>query len=392
MCAYTGRMENQKPVRVLMVVRPAAGGMKEHVLVLARGLIARGHAVEIAAPATSDVAEAARAEGLVVHGIGLVGPLHPLADPRAAGELARIIRAGGFDVVHAHGFKAGFVGRLAAWRAGGRPIVVTVHNHVLSRTDTSAAARWRYRVVERALSGLVSRYIAVSDSIARELTAGFGLPAGKVVTIHNGIDTAPFLAPQDRVAARAALGVAEGAQVVGVAARFSAQKGLRHLVAAVPELVRRRPGIRVVIGGSGPLERSLREQAVALGVADAILWPGQIADMPRFLAALDVYVSPAETEAFGLGLIEAGAAGVPVVATRVGGVPEVVLDGDTGLLVAAGDPQALAAAVLALLGDAKTAARLAAAGRARAASSFSPERMVDATLAVYLDALGRVRP
>ena len=385
-------MEPEKHARVLMVVRPAAGGMKEHVLVLARGLIARGNAVEIAAPATSDIAEAARASGLTVHDVGLVGPLHPVADPRAIAQLARIIRAGDFDVVHAHGFKAGFVGRLAAWRAGGRPVVVTVHNHVLSRTDTSPAARWRYRAVERALSGLVSRYIAVSDSIARELTVAFGLPAEKVVTVHNGIETAPFLAPHDRVAARAALGIPEGAPVVGLAARCSAQKGLRHLVAATPELVSRLPDIRVVIGGSGPLEGRLREQSVALGVADAIVWPGHIADMPRFLAALDVYVSPAETEAFGLALIEAGAAGVPVVATRVGGVPEVVLDGDTGLLVAAGDAHALAAAVLALLGDAKTASRLAAAGRTRAVNAFSPERMVDATLAVYALALPQVRP
>ena len=380
-------MEKETHVRVLMVVRPAVGGMKEHVLTLARGMIARGHSVEIAAPGASDIAEAARMAGFTVHEIHLVGPQQPVADGIAIGELTRVIHAGDFDIVHAHGSKAGFVGRLAVRRAGGIPFVVTAHNHVLMRTDTSPTARWRYRVVERTLSSLVDRYIAVSDSIARELTEAFGLSADKVVTIHNGIDTAPFLVPQSRTLARESIGVAADTPVVGLAARFSAQKGLGYLVAAIPELVQRMPGIRVVIGGSGPLEVPLREQAVKLGVSESILWPGQIADMPRFLAALDVYVSPSVTEGFSLALIEAGAAGVPVVATRVGGVPEVIFDGDTGLLVVPGDPHALAAAVLAFLGDPKTASKLSAAARARAVSAFSPDRMLDDTLAVYADVL-----
>ena len=94
-----------------------------------------------------------------------------------------------------------------------------------------------------------------------------------------------------------------------------------------------------MIGGSGPLESELRSQAVALGVADSIVWPGHVLNMPRFLSALDVFVSPATTEAFGIALIEAAAAGVPTIATRVGGVPEVILDGETGLLVAAARPE-----------------------------------------------------
>jgi len=380
-------MEKETHVRVLMVVRPAVGGMKEHVLTLARGMVARGHSVDIAAPGASDIAEAARLAGITVHEIHLVGPQHPVADGTAIGELTRVIHAGDFDIVHAHGSKAGLVGRLAVRRVGGVPFVVTAHNHVLRRTDTSPTARWRYRVVERTLSGLVDRYIAVSDSIARELTEAFGLSADKVVTIHNGIDTAPFLVPQSRSLARESLGVTSDAPVVGLAARFSTQKGLGYLVAATPELVKRMPGIRVVIGGSGPLEVPLREQAARLGVSESILWPGQIADMPRFLAALDVYVSPSVTEGFSLALIEAGAAGVPVVATRVGGVPEVILDGDTGLLVVPGDPHALAAAVLAFIGDPKTASRLSAAARLRAVSAFSPKRMLDDTLAVYADVL-----
>ena len=380
-------------MRVLMVVRPASGGMKQHVLALSRGLIGRGHEVQIAAPGASEIASAAREAGLTVHEIPLVGPLNPVQDPLAVRTLSRVIWDGKFDVVHAHGFKAGFIGRLAVRLAGVgvRPFVMTAHNHVLTRTDTPATARWRYRTVERSLERYVTRYIAVSDSIRRELTEAYALPAEKVAVVRNGIDVGPFLVKHDREAARAALGVPADAPVVGLAARFSAQKGLRDLVAAVPELVRRVPGIRIVIGGSGPLEGALRGQAVALGVSDALVWPGHVPDMPEFLAALDVYVSPATTEAFGMALIEAAAADLPTVATRVGGVPEVIIDGETGFLVAPHDPSALASAIVGLLDDRKTACRLADAARERARTEFSPERMVDGTLAVYAEAIALVR-
>ena len=376
-------------MRVLMVVRPASGGMKEHVLALARGLIRRGHEVELAAPPTSEITESARAAGFAVREIPLVGPLNPVQDPRAVRALSRIIHDGGFDIVHAHGFKAGFIGRLAVRTAGDgrRPFIVTAHNHVLTRTETPAAARWRYRTVERSLERYVTRYIAVSDSIARELTDAYNLPAEKVVVVRNGVDVTPFLVAQDCAAARASLGVAADVPVVGLAARFSVQKGLRDLVAATPELVRRIPGVRVVIGGSGPLESELRSQAVALGVADAIVWPGHVLDMPRFLSALDVFVSPATTEAFGIALIEAAAAGVPTIATRVGGVPEVILDGETGLLVAPHDPTGLAQAIVGLLDDRHTAIKLAEHARRRAIMEFSPDSMVEGTLVVYGDAL-----
>ncbi|NTU72331.1 MAG: glycosyltransferase family 4 protein [Coriobacteriia bacterium] len=375
-------------MRVLMVVRPASGGMKEHVLALVRGLVARGHEVELAAPASSGITDAARAAGITVRDVPIAGPLHPIQDPRAVRALSRLVSSGGFDVVHAHGFKAGFIGRLAVRASGTKvPFIVTAHNHVLTRTDTPAATRWRYRTVERSLERYVSRYIAVSESIGHELTDAYDLPAEKVVVVRNGVDVTPFLEPQDPDAARVALGVPVDSLVVGLAARFSAQKGLRDLVAATPELVRRLPGVRIVIGGSGPLESELRGQAVALGVADSIVWPGHVLDMPRFLAALDVFVSPATTEAFGIALIEAAAAGVPTIATRVGGVPEVILDGETGLLVAPHDPTALAQAIVGLLDDRGTAIKLAEHARRRAIVEFSPELMVDGTVEVYAAAI-----
>jgi glycosyltransferase involved in cell wall biosynthesis len=366
--------------------------MKEHLLALSTGLASAGHEVEIAAPADSDVAEAAADAGFALHPIPLIGPLHPIKDPEAVFALRKLVRSGRFDIVHAHGFKAGFVGRLGAKLGVAKAFVITAHNHVLDRLDTPAATRARYRSVERSLAGLVTRYIAVSDSIRRELVEGYGLPADKITTIHNGVDPAPFLAPQDRHAARAKLGLpAADALVVGLAARFSAQKGLRHLIDAVPPLhaALRAEGreLVAVIGGAGPLESELREHAAAVEASGFLRWPGYVDSVPELLAALDVYVSPAETEALGIGLIEAALAGVPTVATDVGGVSEVVIDGQTGTLVPPSNPRALADAILALARDPERAAAMAAAARERCLSEFAPAQMVERTLAVYEAAL-----
>lgn len=365
-----------------MVVRPATGGMLEHVGLLSRGLVAAGREVEIAAPPASDVATQAHADGLTVHEIALVGPLDPVRDLPAVRALGRVITEGSFDLVHAHGFKAGLITRMALPRDC-PPLVVTVHNHVLSRDDMSATRRSIYRAVERTTASRVSQYIAVSESIRRELIDGYGLNPEQVTVVRNGVDTSAFLREHDRARARSVLGIPDRDPVVGLAARFAAQKGLRHLVAAAPALIRAVPSIRIVIGGSGPLEGELREQATALGVIGSIMWPGRVTDMPSFLSALDVYVSPAETEAFGIALIEAAASGIPTVATDVGGVPEVVLDGLTGLLVPPRDPAALAEAVLRLLREPELASRLADAARKRAVIEFDPHVMVASTLAVY---------
>ena len=147
------------------------------------------------------------------------------------------------------------------------------------------------------------------------------------------------------------------APTLGLAARFSTQKGLRDLIAALVDVRIAVPGALLLLGGSGPLESELREQAAALEVCSAIRWLGHVDDIPAFLATLDVYVSPSVTEALGLGLIEAALAGVPTVATDVGGVSEVVLAEQTGLLVPPSDPPALARAIERLLSDRALAPR-----------------------------------
>ncbi|MBI5231246.1 MAG: glycosyltransferase family 4 protein [Coriobacteriales bacterium] len=373
-------------LRVLMVVRPAAGGIKGHVVLLARGLVAREIEVEVAAPEGSDVLLETAAEGLAGSPLDIVGPLSPPKDWAAVRALRAIIDRGDFDVVHAHGFKAGLVARLAARRTG-VPVVVTAHNHVLRRADFSPRRKAIYRRAERSLAPLVARWIAVSDSVRSELLDDYGLPPERVARVRNGIDLASFLERRDRAAARAAFGVAEGVPFAATAARLAPQKGLETLIDALPTLLERVPDARVAIVGEGPLEGDLRVRAVAAGVGEALLWPGRVGDIGNLFAAVDAYVSPSELEGFGLVLAEAQAAGTPIVATRAGGAAEVVEEDVTALVVEPGDPGALGDAIAQVLSQPHLRHVLGDAGRKRAIELFDPDRMVTETLAVYEDAI-----
>jgi len=378
--------EAKQRVRVLHVVRPAVGGMRAHVLQLIVGLRAFGFDSELACPGDSELIHDALEASVVVHPISIVGPLHPLRDPLAISDLVRVIRDRRPSLIHAHGSKAGLLARVAARLSGGVPTIVTVHNQVLYG-GISSIVRGVYLRAERWLSRSTARVIAVSEVLRREQVEVFGLPENLVVCIYNGIDPSPFVAGGDRVAARRRLGMPEDAAAFGLAARFAPQKAHVQLVEAAIRVLERDGQAWAVLAGDGPLLETAKTKARASRVRDRILFPGFQTDMPGFLAALDVYCSAAVAEGLGIATIEAMAAGLPVVATAVGGTPEVVEEGVTGLLVPAGRPQALADALSPLLRDAVARKKMGAAGQARALELFSEARMLERTAAVYREAL-----
>lgn len=379
-------IETRQPTRVLQVIRPAAGGMKAHLLQIAVGLRSRGFDCEIACPGDSDMVHDALAAGLVVHPVPIVGPLRPLRDLRAIMSLARVIRDRRPAIVHAHGSKAGLVARIAVVFAGGVPMVVTVHSQVLYG-GVSPLMRRIYIFMERRLSRRTARTLTVSEALRAELVDVIGIDPDRVTTVHNGLALGPFLAGGDRDAARRRYGVPEGARAFGLAARFAPQKALDVLVAASVPVLERDPDAWLVLAGSGPLLESVKTQARASSVRDRILFPGYEADVPGLLASLDVYVTSSITEGLSLALIEAMAAGLPVVATRVGGNPEIVEDGVTGLIVQAGKPGPLTDALTRLLFDAALRRAMGAAGRARVLAEFDEGRMLDRIASVYREVL-----
>jgi glycosyltransferase involved in cell wall biosynthesis len=379
-------LESRQPARVLHVVRPAAGGMKAHVLALCSGMGERGFESEIACPGDSDLVHDALEAGIAVHPVPIVGPINPLRDPFAVLAVAEVIRERRPAIVHAHGSKAGLIARLAVRIAGNPRVIVTVHNHVLYG-GISPLMRRVYLTMERRLSRRTARIIAVSSALARELLDVFQLDPAKVVMIHNGLDLTPFLAGGDRDGVRRRLGVPASAFLYGIAARFAPQKGLDAFVTSAIPILEADPAAWLVVAGDGPLLEPVRTIARKSRARDRMLFPGFETDVPGLLSALDVYVNSSVSEALGLGTIEAMAAGLPVVATRVGGTPEVVEDGVTGVLVTVGKPAALTDAMLSLGRDAARRRRMGAAGRERALAEFGLDGMLDRTAAVYREVL-----
>jgi glycosyltransferase involved in cell wall biosynthesis len=277
--------------------------------------------------------------------------------------LARLLRGLDADVVHTHLVHADLYGGVAARLRGAR-VVSTKHNDDPFRTTS-------FRYVERGLARLADRVVTISDSLRRFTVERVGVPAAKVETIHYGLDEPPAAwgeNPPDSVP--------DGATVPLSTSRLTRQKGVDVAVRALAEL----PSETVlVVLGEGPERRSLETLARSLGVEARLFLPGRVPDVAAWLRRASVYVQPARWEGFGLAVLEAMLCSLPVVATNVSSLPELVGDGDTGVLVPPDDPAALARGVARALAE----PQLGDAGRARARHEFSVWRMADRTAALY---------
>lgn len=325
--------------------------------------------------------------------------LDPRSDLRAALALRRIIRRERPDVLHTHTAKAGTVGRVAAALAGRhrpRLVVHTFHGHVLS----GYFSRRRERVfvgVERVLARRSDVLIAVSEEVRADLLArGIGRP-GQIRVVPLGLPLERFVLDEtERVRARGAmrarLGVPDDAPLVTVVARLVPIKRIDVLLEALERLAATHPEARACVAGDGELSGALRASPAARRLGDRVIWPGFVEDTPALYAASDVVALTSDNEGTPVSLIEAGAAALPVAATRVGGVPSVVGDGGTGLLVPRGDAAALAAALGRLLDDPTLRARMGAAGRASSLGRFSLDRLVIDVAELYAAGLDRRSP
>ena len=296
------------------------------------------------------------------------------ASPRMARDVLRAVRAERPDLVHTHLVHADVYGGAAA-RLLGTPSVSTRHND-----DRYLLGPFRY--VDRAFARPARRLIAISDAV-RGFLEHAGHDPAKLVTIRYGLDELPA-APSDPTPAEA--GVPPQAPLAVAVGRLIAQKDHATLLRAFALVRASLPEARLAILGSGPLEAETGALAAELGIGDAVVLPGRT-DIRDWLERADVFVHSSRWEGFGIVLLEAMLAGLPIVATRVSAVPEVVADGETGLLVDAGDHVALAAHLEALLADEERARALGEAGRERALSEFSVARMADRTAALYDEVL-----
>jgi glycosyltransferase involved in cell wall biosynthesis len=309
----------------------------------------------------------------------LVREIRPRTDAAALVRLTRIFAKERPDVVHAHTYKAGVLASVAGRIAGVPAVIFTPHGHIFSRGAGIPGVpgglkldllRW----ITRAAQACADRITALSTPDLDQQVALKLSPASKYVVVRNGIDVERFARPRQRAF--------DGSPVIGAVGRLSEEKGHRILLQAMASVIRELPRARLVIVGYGALEGELRGRASSLGLDGAVTFTGE-RDSAEMLPSFDLFVQPSLYESQGLALLEAMAAGVPAIATDVGGVADVVRDGETGLLVPGADPDALARAIVRVAGDAELGLALSRRASLRVRDHFSSETMLDAYARLY---------
>jgi glycosyltransferase involved in cell wall biosynthesis len=379
-------VSGERPLKILQVGSgfPGWGGTELHLLNLSEQLVARGHRVTVAARPGKFVEAEAQKRGL---------PTVPLTVKRQwdfhdAGAFRRLIQREKFDVVHVHWSTDYVVAPLVARQCGVPVVVMSRHSPYRLK---SAVGRYLYDRV------LFDRIIALSESV-RQTLLGQGMRPEHIVTIHHGTDTEAFRhTTLDPGAVRADWGIPADAFVVGLAGRIAEEKGWRTFLQAVARLVAA-PALYAVLIGDGPQAEEAKALAAELNLDGRLVFAGFRSDVNNAINALDVKVLASTwAEPCAAVVQQAMALSKPVIGTNLGGTPEMIVDGETGLLVPPGDPEALAGAIAQLAADPARRAAMGVAGRARADSLFTLRVMTDRNEALYQEILrtkqaGAARP
>lgn len=356
-----------------LVLSLAPGGTERLVIEICRQLTDKADAMVVCLDERGAWADELESVGVAVVALRRQAGFQPALSRR----IARLINANAIDVLHCHHYSPYVYGLLASVMTNTR-LVFTEHGR-LSDDDPSL----KRRMVNPFLSMLGGTVCAVSGNLRDHMIAE-GFPARRVRVVYNGIDPGRRATGIERTVARATLGLAHDAFVIGTVGRLDPVKNLPAMLAAHRRVVERHPQAHAVIVGDGTERAALEKAAVDLGVAHAVTFAGYRADVRQLMPAFDVYVNTSSYEGVSLTILEAMAAGVPVVATRVGGNPEVVIDQETGFLVTP-NPQLIADALSRLFSSPRERRLMGDAGRWRVTRNFSIARMVNDYANLYFD-------
>jgi len=347
-------------------------GGEQQAYYLVEGLRARGLRVTIAGrPDSPFLAKTSRLDGVEILSL----PLRNEFDLPSAWRIARYMRSHSVDILHAHTSHAHTLALLAQRFAGRGRVVVSRRVDFMPRRDWLTQKKY----------AAPDHIVAISERIAAVLIE-YGVAKNRLSVVHSGID--PRRMDVDPIA-REDLDVEDADPLIGNVAALVGHKDHHTLIDAMPHVLRAFPNARLVIAGEGPLLEPIEQQIEALGLSHAVQLLGYRDDVPRLLNALDMFVLSSNEEGLGTTVLDAMAAGVPVVATAGGGIPEMVRDGDTGLLSPVNNPKLLADNMVRMRED--KVLRIACSDRARqlVESAFSVDQMVEGNLAVYHELAGR---
>jgi glycosyltransferase involved in cell wall biosynthesis len=372
-------------LRILHVITGLEiGGAERVMLETARYQKAQGHEVSMCSLRPGGPLEAAAREVCPVFTTNMG---HALT-PQVVWRLTRLMRRGGYDIVHSYLYQANLVARVAA-RLAGVPV------NISSVRCSYTWLNWKHFLIDRWTAHLADCITSVSEATRQFSIEREGLPAAKIVTLPNGIDVSRFEGI-DRQTARAALRGELGYQaddlVVCTTGRLHEQKGHTYLFQAAEQLKERCPHLRLLIIGDGPQRAALEAECQARGLAGIVTFLGMRKDVPQLLAASDIFAFPSLYEGMPNAVLEAMAMSLPVVASTADGTVEIIESETHGLLVPPADAPALTAALARLLADPALRLQYAEAGRRRVVEDFTFQKTMQATEALYYDYLSRKAP
>jgi glycosyltransferase involved in cell wall biosynthesis len=358
-------------VKVLLVdLETEWRGGQNQALLLLKGLQARGHAAELVAPSAGELQKRACAVGIPVHAVQ-----RNFRRARAAAKISRLTKTQNYSIVHVNEPHA----LTAAWLARAhRRAPVLVSRRVGYPISRNWFARLRYDAAARIVA--ISRWSA--ERVIRS-----GIPESKVAIVYEGIEIPVRPSSKERAEARVRWGVPAGAPLLGCVGVLSPDKGQEWLIRSLAEVRKKFPSAKLLLAGDGPCRERLQKLARDLGVADAVIFAGFIADVESVYAAVDVFLLPSFFEALSNALLSAMAYSIPSVAFNLGGPAEIIEDGKSGLLVEPANVGALCAAISKILGDAALASSIGENGRQRIEQDFSAATMVGAMITIYEDVL-----
>lgn len=302
-------------------------------------------------------------------------PTHGMTDWRWALRIRQLLREEKVNLIHAHEFDANVQGTFAATIAG-IPLIATVHgkNYFWERLRRRLAYRWVSRR---------TTMVTVSQNLKDFVIEKVGVSPDRLKVVYNGVEALPHCDEADVTECRRELGLPESDRVVGVVGNLYPVKGHQYLIDGIPSILNKCPNTSFIFAGRGQLEAELKEQVNRLGLDKRVHFLGLRQDIPRILALLDIFVLPSLSEGLSMAILEAMIAGKPVIATQVGGNPELVVDGETGFLVPPRDSQALASKIATLLTNRQQAIQFAERGKRRAEGQFSLGTMVKTYQTLY---------
>ena len=377
----------EKKIRLVYLMRKIVGGMQTHLLDLIVGLDSDRYSISVISPQNFSLKKSLTELSVPMIEVDISERLNPIKDALTIKRLKDVISSLSPDILHIHGNKTALVGRYAIKDMDIPAVVVTVHNFLIFQ-DSNIIMRSLASMIERRLEKYTDKMITVSSSLKRSLIDIEGISENKIVTIPNGIDIKYWKADNRKKSLRKELGLKDDDFIVANVGRFVPFKGHKVLLEATKIACEKRAELKIAIAGDGPLKEELLAEANRLDLGDKVFFLGFIDDTRDLFFDADMFVLPSLKEPFGIVVLEAMAAGLPIIASRAGGVTDIIKEGE-GILVKPGDPRELADNIVALAGDQGRRDLFVDKALKKVKRDFSADMMVSRTERVYLDCLER---